>query len=142
AMRWVAADPQAVTPRVQAQAGLPETPATGRPPLDVQRPESPHQPDPMRLPEDQASKTAPRHDSLSLPVAVPPPATPRVEPDAAGREPEEPLEISIGAIHLRVEAPAPQTVARPLAPPARAQQPAAPAPSTRSGLSRRALRRF
>ena len=142
AMRWVAADPQAVAPRERAQTGLPETAATGRSVLDVQRAESPHQPDPMRLPEVQAWKTAPRHDSLSLPAALTQPATPRVEPEAAGREPEAPLEISIGAIHLRVEAPAPQTVARPLAPPARDQQPAAPAPSTRSGLSRRALRRF
>jgi hypothetical protein len=142
AMRWVAADPQVPAPRERAQAGLLETPETGRSPLDAERPESTHQPNPTRLPDVQATKTTPRPESLSMPVAVTQPATPRVEPEAAGRVPEETLEISIGAIHLRVEAPAPQTLARPVAPPARTQQPAAPAPSTRSGLSRRALRRF
>jgi hypothetical protein len=67
---------------------------------------------------------------------VPAPITPAPMPR------DEPIEISIGAIHLRVEAPTAQTVARSPAPPASA--PRAPAPTTppRSALARRALRRI
>jgi hypothetical protein len=53
---------------------------------------------------------------------------------------DEVTEISIGAIHLRVDAPAAQTVARAAAPnPATSR---APASSARSSLARRALRRI
>ncbi|WP_166359383.1 hypothetical protein [Pseudomonas akapageensis] len=55
---------------------------------------------------------------------------------------DEPIEISIGAIHLRVEAPTAQTQVRSPAAPTTA--PRAPAPTTppRSALARRALRRI
>ena len=50
---------------------------------------------------------------------------------------DEVVEFSIGAIHVRVDAPAAQTVARPATTPR-----AVPAPPPRSALSRRALRRI
>lgn len=81
-----------------------------------------------------------------------PPATARPLARAAEREPtpiapptprDEPVEISIGAIHLRVDAPAAQTVARtPPAPPAAASRAASTPRTERSALARRALRRI
>ncbi|WP_349607242.1 hypothetical protein [Cupriavidus sp. DF5525] len=57
------------------------------------------------------------------------------EPPVAAAAPDT-VAVSIGAIHLRVDAPPPVAPASPAAP----QQP--PAPALRSGLSRRALRRI
>jgi hypothetical protein len=58
---------------------------------------------------------------------------------AAALERDPPLDVSIGAIHVRVDAPGAQTVTQAAAP----RQAAAPhAPSGRSGLARRALRRI
>jgi hypothetical protein len=54
----------------------------------------------------------------------------------------ETVEVSIGAIHVRVDAPPPQTAARPAAPPAAAAQRAAGTAPQRSALARRALRRI
>ncbi|PXX69518.1 hypothetical protein SAMN05660489_02918 [Pseudomonas sp. LAMO17WK12:I10] len=55
---------------------------------------------------------------------------------------DERVDISIGAIHLRVEVPAAQTLARPLPPPAAAPHAGAAASAPRSALARRALRRI
>ncbi|MDH4581248.1 hypothetical protein E8F20_05080 [Pseudomonas sp. BN415] len=142
AMRWVAADPQLATPTEPAHRHSQTVLESGHSPLQAQRPASPSQSNPIHVPEAQAAIPALQSEVLSEPVAAAPPATPRGEPEVFESAGEETLEISIGAIHLRVEAPGPQTVARPIAPPARAQQPTTPVSSTRSGLSRRALRRF
>ncbi|MDT4856348.1 hypothetical protein FQZ97_907350 [compost metagenome] len=148
-MRWVASDPQLAAPPQQA----PVHPAT--------------QPDILESSDARLATVQPRTiapvaqphlqdapDAARAPVqaAVPEPITVlpqvaalaslRAEPDASGASAEESLEISIGAIHLRVEAPAPQTLARQATPAPPVQQPAAPASPTRSGLSRRALRRL
>ncbi|WP_028628091.1 hypothetical protein [Metapseudomonas resinovorans] len=142
AMRWVAADPQLATPTEPVHRHSQTVLESSHSPLQAQQPASPSQPSPVHVPQAQAAIPALQPEVLSEPVAVAQPATPRGEPEVFEPAREETLEISIGAIHLRVEAPSPQTVARPVAPPARAQQPTTPASSTRSGLSRRALRRF
>jgi hypothetical protein len=68
-----------------------------------------------------------------------PPQSPQSQ--AALTAQDETVEISIGAIHVRVDAPPAQTVARPAATPA-ANTPRAGALPPRSALSRRALRRI
>jgi hypothetical protein len=88
-------------------------------------------------------------DSTPLPVAherstALPPLRPEALPIAARRaaaapDRDPPLDISIGAIHVRVDAPPAQTVAQALAP---RQAVAARAQPGRSGLARRALRRI
>lgn len=68
----------------------------------------------------------------SVPMTPPEPLTPPAH--------DEVVEVSIGAIHVRVDAPAAQTIARPAPAPPAAPRAAALAP--RSTLSRRALRRI
>jgi hypothetical protein len=80
-----------------------------------------------------AAKPQPFRASLVPPAPLPPAARP-VRDDV--------VEVSIGAIHVRVDAPPAQTVARPaLTPAASAPGAARPGPA-RSALSRRALRRI
>jgi hypothetical protein len=71
-------------------------------------------------------------------------ATAAAAPPAAGRD--ERIEVSIGAIHLRIEAPVPPAAARPVsapaAAPAPARHPANSADPARGMLARRALRRL
>jgi hypothetical protein len=148
-MRWVASDPQLAAPRQQRPvppAAQPEILDSSDARLATVQPRAiapvaqPHlqdAPDAARVPVQAA---VPEPMTVAPQIAAP--ATLRAEPEAQVAAAEEPLEISIGAIHLRVEAPAPRTLARPAAPPAPVQQPAAPASPTRSGLSRRALRRL
>jgi hypothetical protein len=120
ALRWVAADPA----QADAARALPD------PLLDPLS-------DPLRVAPPAAIPPTPPVASLPQPAArlVETPAarrTERVVPAA-----EAPLEVTIGAIHLRVDPPTPQTVAQaaPSATPA--------APSTpHSALSRRSLRRI
>lgn len=110
----------------------------------------------------ESVETAPQADRQS--PAQPAPLAPSVRHElgllpqsaAALREQPEPekgepaaadgLSISIGAIHLRVEAPAaprqPQATSKPAVPPATRATTGTPTPSTRSSLSRRALRRI
>jgi hypothetical protein len=113
ALRWVAADPA----QVDAARALPEPLPAAPPPAATA---------PARI-VAAASRTTARL------VEAPPPR--RTEPTAPAAE--APLEVTIGAIHLRVDPPAPQTVAQ-------AAPSAAPAaPSTpHSALSRRSLRRI
>ena len=79
-----------------------------------------------------------------MPVLVLPARSPRV---AAAVPPapfarDEVVEVSIGSIHVRVDAPAAQTVARSAATSPAAARRAATETSQRGGLSRRALRRI
>jgi hypothetical protein len=142
AMRWVAAGPQQAThpperaiPRDQAPSIAAKTDGAvvGRTPhdtaveLETERPRA----FPVReLEVAQASAPRPAIAAMAMASTAPPDVR------------EEVVDISIGAIHVRVDAPSPQTVARTPPPsPAAASRPTAPAPA-RSGLSRRAMRRI
>ena len=139
AMRWIAAEP--------AQDG----------PMAIATPE--------RAPYEPLASDRPRQtfiDTLPTPSAPAPSAPQRAEPASArpnavsqAQPPsravaapmerampaparEEAIQVSIGAIHLRVEAPAPPALHTTVAP----RPPAAVPTTPRSGLSRRALRGF
>jgi hypothetical protein len=148
AIRWVATGPP--TPAATPDDHPPERP-TAAPlataPAIVRRvPPSPStdslapapspaqtQPTP-RLATPVAVRTSPPIDALARPV-VPAAMAPRHDAHA------EVVEVSIGAIHVRVDAPAVQTRA-PQPPPAAPARPPADRASARSGLARRALRRL
>ncbi|MDH4606948.1 hypothetical protein [Pseudomonas sp. BN102] len=145
AMRWVASDPQLVPPGQQVPMhghAMAHMPDSGLTPFAAIPPQVIAPLDPPRPPLGADAASAPLPAPVALPIQATEPARRHAEPEAQVSEAEELLEISIGAIHLRVEAPAPQTLARPATPAAPAQQPAASASPTRSGLSRRALRRL
>lgn len=143
AMRWVAADAGVVSPdraarsRQEGDEGI----SVGATPV-------------LRLPGvDGHVTTASPSLAIDGPVTsqkAAAPVSPRsphaaISAEAPATAPvatEEVVEISIGAIHLRVDAPAAQTIAAPaVAPPAAARRPAS---GRRSGssLSRRAMRRI
>ena len=157
AMRWVAAGtPQVspVDPVSDVAQGVPRRQLT-LPPVHEQtssrvtkkrpgddddaRPESlneaPGTPAPSGFPagESIAGKSLPIRASLVPPARLPP-AAPPVR--------DEVVEVSIGAIHVRVDAPPAQTVARPTVTPAAGASGAAATRPARSALSRRALRRI
>jgi hypothetical protein len=102
--------------RLESLNGAPATPA----PLKVSAGESAEKPVPIRA-------------SL-VPPAPPAQVAPPVH--------DEVVEVSIGAIHVRVDAPRAQTVARPAPTPAGHAAGVAPNRPARSALSRRALRRI
>lgn len=157
AMQWVAADPQQAIPGPQDETRRKPLAALDVAEMPVVR-ESTPTPTPMADAEQQAIlpvqtptptpkssvtrsveavEDAPRHPSHpATPMPVPAPFAPTPLPR------DELVEISIGAIHLRVDAPATQTLARSLAPPAAAPHSTAPATTPRSALARRALRRI
>jgi len=83
--------------------------------------------------EFAADRPVPIRASLVTPATVHP-----VAPSIR----DEVVQVSIGAIHVRVDAPPAQTVARPAATPAASAPGAAPSRPARSALSRRALRRI
>jgi hypothetical protein len=109
-----------------------------------------HRAEPQAQLQEDAPAAAPVSDLSAreqvAPQAVaihsihPAPASPQmpVVPD----DRHEVFEVSIGAIHVRVDAPVAQTVARPAATPPAAARRTLTSPSPRSGLSRRALRRI
>ena len=89
---------------------------------------------PLKVPaEESAEKPAPIRASLVPPVP-PTLVAPAVH--------DEVVEVSIGAIHVRVDAPPAQIVARPAPTPAGSASGAATNRPERSALSRRALRRI
>ncbi|MDH4554516.1 hypothetical protein E8F11_04855 [Pseudomonas sp. BN417] len=145
AMRWVASDPQ-LTPPVQPaptpRRAMAENPDRGQTPFAAIPPEASAPLEPPRPPLARNEASAPLPTPVAIPIQATEPARRYAEPEAQVAAAEEQLEISIGAIHLRVEAPAPRTLARTATPATPAQQPAASASPTRSGLSRRALRRL
>ena len=144
-MRWVASDPQLESPVRQVpmrRSAMTDNPAIDPTPIAAVPPQAIAPLDPPRSPLAADAASIPLPAPVAMPVQPIEPARGHAEPEAQVAAAEEPLEISIGAIHLRVEAPAPRTLARPATPAVPVQQPAAPASPTRSGLSRRALRRL
>jgi len=87
----------------------------------------------LTVEESVAAKPIPIRASLVTPAPLPPLAPPVRD---------EIVEVSIGAIHVRVDAPPAQTIARPALTPAASPRDAAAARPARSALSRRALRRI
>jgi hypothetical protein len=133
ALRWVAADPQG-----QPQAPL-QRPDPARSALATPAGRS-SSPVPAIAATSAIAESPTRVDTIGAPPRVA--ASARAAPfDRPPRRPDdEPaVEVSIGSIHLRVDAPAaPQTTTRAAA----AAAPAAPPSAARSGLARRALRRI
>ena len=157
AMRWVAAGTPQVDPVSDVGDGAQGVPlqqpilrpalertnslATTEPPTEEDDGKSaslskaPATPAPSTLPLSESIAAKPRPFRAPLvPAAVLPQTAPPVR--------DEVVEVSIGAIHVRVDAPAAQTVARPASTPAAAVPGAARPRPARSGLSRRALRRI
>jgi hypothetical protein len=137
ALTWVAADP-----RMRAMAG--PSPQDNPPPPAAFEPSTPAQP--AEDASEEIEHLAPPHADApdALPAQRPRNATRATSEHRAGSSTpatlprEEVIEISIGAIHLRVDAPAPRTT---VAAPAPAAAPVR-APTPRSPLSRRALYRL
>jgi len=153
AMQWVAVEPQqgrsvaqVVPPRGQSLPAPGEVPSviTTTQALRERGVEVQAQPRSATLASPTASDLAAREPvaapALPIQSARPTPAAPPVPVTPLARD--EVVEISIGAIHVRVDAPAAQTVARPAATPPVAAPRVAPATPQRSALSRRALRRI
>jgi hypothetical protein len=141
ALRWVTAD-------VQSPSASTEIAPEPMPPIPVQELTAHEITPPVSPPE---SGSVPGATMLAPEAARPLRVTPIRNPASTDQPPpwasatrrpathDETVEISIGAIHLRVDAPPPQTVAQTLAPPPR---PPADRPPPRSSLTRRALRRL
>jgi hypothetical protein len=147
AMRWVAADPQQPTRvpeladrREPSSAIIEESRSTiaslASHDADGEPQTAPARPLPVRTPArdlEEAPATSRRSAVAAMAIA------PAVVPAVRG----ELVDVTIGAIHVRVDAPAPRTVARAPAPSqAAAQRSTAAFAPERSGLSRRALRRI
>ncbi len=142
ALRWVAAGEQQDRDRPRTQAHEP-APSVAEPSGHLtSRPSKPAQPPdaPIALAHPVAAATVTHERSAAM---LPPlrsetrSSVPAVVAAAVDRDP--PLDISIGAIHVRVDAPAAQTVTQPIAPRPVVAPRAAPG---RSALARRALRRI
>ncbi|MEO6408205.1 MAG: hypothetical protein ABIO45_05565 [Burkholderiaceae bacterium] len=139
AMRWVAADPQqaAPTPAASEHAWHEEAAAAPQAHTTVVAVLTPP---PAR--SEPAESVAPRAMVVQADARLTPTPPAAAETFAAPAH-DERFEISIGAIHLRVDAPAPQTVARTAPAPSPAARSAHVAPTPpRSALARRALRRI
>ncbi len=153
-MQWIAADPN--TRPSGAVSRVAAATATTPAPIDRTPPALPRIITPSRQVDARPTGTRDRDDT-ARPVQVLPRAAEQIETqtDIAGPAPRfatlaarpaaidpaaaEPLTVTIGAIHLRVDAPAVHTMAPPAAPAARPLPERSP---QRSGLSRRALRRI
>ena len=95
--------------------------------------------------EVRLSDSWPRPMTVPSQIVSPPSSTaapPNVSTPADTAVRDEVVEISIGAINVRIDGPPMQTITRPAAPSPAATGRAAPTPSQRSALSRRALRRI
>ncbi|MFH0344342.1 MAG: hypothetical protein ACHBNF_19985 [Chromatiales bacterium] len=122
ALRWVTADVQTQGARTETEiAREPAPPAEPAPDAKPHMLQMPMRVEPVRHPETT--------DRL--------PHRPIVTHQPTAKE--DVVEISIGAIHLRVDAPSPQTVVQAPVPTTRS---AADRPPPRSALSRRVLRRI
>jgi hypothetical protein len=145
AMQWVAAGPHDVRTK---------SPVANEPkPQEATRVRSADALRGQRSPaRDESPRSHPgREDASSAPGAAlpalatrplfPQPATLRPESPAAASPRNDTVEVSIGAIHVRVDAPATQTVARTPPQPPTPRAANAPRPE-RGALSRRALRRI
>jgi len=134
ALEWVAADPRGIdaTPGLEARERVANRSSAADAGIDSE----PVEIEPTRTLGPSADRALAQ---LLRNAAAPTPSVSRVLPASI---PEEVVEISIGAIHVRVDAPAPSTTAR-TAPNEGAQTRSSTARSTmHSALSRRALRRI
>lgn len=153
AMQWVAADThqvrsvaQAVPRRGQSLAAPGEEPSVTTTTqafrdrgVEVQAQPPSATPATTAAP-DLAARAPVEAQALPMRSVRPSPATPPAPVAPLARD--EVFEIAIGAIHVRVDAPAAQTVARTAATPPGAARRAAIATPPRSALARRALRRI
>jgi len=160
AMQWVAADPQLLAtpepqnvayhepPTVLGETNIPiaTTSMASTPLVDTEPQTLPARAWPSVASSIETVETveaAPRRTTPSTIPTLPATPTPALAPLASTPLPRDELvEISIGAIHLRVDAPATQTVARALPPQASAPRSTTPTTPPRSALARRALRRI
>jgi len=151
AMRWVAADPASriigAQPSSEDAAPGHESPRTREPVVFIEPPQVIMERVTAEPPRRDRATEPPREHPMTTTVLTHPPAravSEHVERAAAASTIELPreevVEISIGAINLHVEAPAPQTIVQ-AASPAHPQR-APEAHVARSGLSRRYLRSF
>jgi hypothetical protein len=153
AMQWVVADTQQVRGVAQAEPSnvqpravrsdepsiLPATPAFGEHRVESKpQPQNEAQADPPV--RDLTTREPVAAQSLAIRSTRPAPEAPPMPVAPSDRD--EVVEVSIGAIHLRVDAPVAQTIARPAATPPAAARRTPTTTSQRSGLSRRALRRI
>lgn len=151
ALKWV----QAAPPRAQSADAVPSReqapPSIGQEPSAIITTEvirergGERQPQVTIVTPDTAVALYPAPDETASQVlANPSPrqATPNAPPSVQPMVRDERVEISIGAIHVRVDAPPAQTIARPASSPPGAAPLAAPPASQRSALSRRPLRRI
>ena len=150
AMRWVAEMPQARTVAPMTTERQPssleigvERPVTiASPPVSRAHRLDVETPGPDATPTLQISREVTREEpvvaqAVPMPVARPTPWPTAKAPVAR----DEVVEVSIGAIHVRVDAPQVQTIANPAPPPPAPARRAATS-EARSALSRRALRRI
>jgi hypothetical protein len=141
ALAWVASDPQGRIGTGAAQAAISESTAFAAPAgIEEIEEETPwiDAAAPMQSDIDDGDP-APSRATAHRPAAAPR-AERRARTAPAAAQREEVVEITIGAIHLHVEAPAQASIA-----PASTAPPAAPSlrsPAPRSALSRRALYRL
>jgi hypothetical protein len=150
AMQWVATDTQHLRGIAQAEPSSAQTPAARGDELSVAATPALREPrvDSQPHPQDEAPAPFPvpeltAHEPVATPALAatrstrPAPAMPVAPPDH-----DEVIEVSIGAIHVRVDAPVAHTIARPAATPPAAARRTPTTTSQRSALSRRALRRI
>lgn len=141
ALQWIAADPHGADP-----GNLPErqAPPAGRsPPPDdasslTDAPAAPHSPHAARA---RGDAPLPRHTAIE--AWLPEPAMPAHASQRRREHDDVPgdlVEVSIGAIHVRVDSPAAQTRLAPAAPAAAPRAPSRPA--ARDAAARRLLRRI
>jgi hypothetical protein len=127
AVEWVAADPHNIGTMPGAEARASPGARADSGPVAIEATQTPGSPTDM----------TPAQIVRGAPSPTPPAS--RARPASIA---EDVVEISIGAIHVRVDAPAPSTTAR-IAPQEGAPSRPSPArPTTHSALSRRALRRI
>jgi hypothetical protein len=145
AMRWVAAGPHEVrTKSPVANEPKPQEATRVRSPDALREQRSPARDESRRSHpgrEDASSAPGPALPALASRPLAPPPATLRPDPPTVASPRDDSVEVSIGAIHVRVDAPATQTVARTPPQPPTPRAANAPRPE-RGALSRRALRRI
>lgn len=154
-MHWVAADPQQAISVPRDETGrepLAVLDTTDKPIVRESRPAltpladvAPHAVLPVQTqtPKSNVTHSATEEAMAKVPRRASQTATAMPTPGAPTPLPRDELvEISIGAIHLRVDAPPVQTLTRSPVPKAAAPRSSAPTTTPRSALARRALRRI
>lgn len=142
ALQWIAADPHSVNPGTSPERHTPHAgstqpwPSGASSPADA--PTASHSPHAVHARDDAAPLRSTAIEAWLREPAIPPHASRRLREhdDAPGAL----VEVSIGTIHVRVDAPAAQTRLAPAAPAAAPRAQNRPAP--RDAVARRLLRRI